>query len=272
MRPEAPERRPRRNHEIRVPKVRLIGEEGQQIGIVWLREAIDAAEEAGLDLIEVAPDADPPVCRIMDWGRFRYEQKQRERDQRRKQKGLEVKGLRLRPTTGENDFQVTRRKAEMFLREGHRVRVEVRFRGREITHRELGHAILLKLAQAVDEVGQVEQSPAMEGRKMFLVIGPRPEAIGTKMSAEDEKALAEDQAREAEEGIDDDLDDELDDLEEGDETTVEASSEPTVTPVEAAEPAEAEAAETAEVEAPAEPAAEAAAEASEPDEDATDAS
>lgn len=209
MRFEAPEKRPRRNHEIRVPRIRLIAEDGRQLGIVTVREALDAADEAGLDLIEVAPDADPPVCRIMDWGRYRYEQKQRERDQRRKQKQVEVKGLRLRPSTDDHDFGVTRRRAERFLRQGHKVRVEVRFRGREITHRELGQDILLRLADEVGEISEIEVQPSMEGRKMFLIIAPLPEAIGTAMPDDDEHDEAE-PADDAAEDLGDDLDDDDD--------------------------------------------------------------
>lgn len=208
---EPPEKRPRRNQEIRASKVRLIDEVGNQMGIVWLREALEAADEAGLDLIEVAPNADPPVCRIMDWGKFRYEAKQRERDQRRKQKNIEVKGLRLRPSTDEHDFMVTRRKAERFLREGHKVRVEVRFRGREITHRDLGQDILLRLAEEVSEISEVETRPSMEGRKMFLVIAPNPEAIGTAMAEDDEDLELHDAELEADDDLDDDDDDELED-------------------------------------------------------------
>ena len=171
-------------------KVRLISDSGEQMGIVWLREALDSAFEAGLDLIEVAPDADPPVCRIMDWGRYRFEQKQRERDQRRKQRVLEVKGLRMRPTTDDHDFGVVRRKAEQFLRQGHKVRVEVRFRGREITHRDLGEGILSKLVEALSEVCELESSAALEGRRMFIIIAPQPQIVGTSMSAEDERLAA----------------------------------------------------------------------------------
>lgn len=188
------------------------------MGVVWLREALDAADDAGLDLIEVAPDADPPVVRIMDWGRFRFEQKQREREQRKKQKNVEVKGLRLRPSTDEHDFNVTRRRADRFLREGHKVRVEVRFRGREITHRELGQEMLYKLAEAVEEVGEVEQRASMEGRKMFLMLAPLPEAIGSKASDEDEEAAATEALDEGDDLEDDDLDDDedFDDEDEGD--------------------------------------------------------
>ena len=205
MRVEPPEKRPRRNTEIRASKVRLIDDEGNQMGIVWLREALDAADESGLDLIEVAPNADPPVCRIMDWGKFRYEAKQRERDQRRKQKNIEVKGLRLRPSTDEHDFMVTRNKAERFLREGHKVRVEVRFRGREITHRDLGQAILLKLAESVGEVSEIETRPSMEGRKMFLVLAPNPETIGTEMAEDDGDQELHDAELDADDDDDDDV-------------------------------------------------------------------
>jgi len=208
---EPPEKRPRRNQEIRASKVRLIDEAGNQMGVVWLREALDAADETGLDLIEVAPNADPPVCRIMDWGKFRYEAKQRERDQRRKQKNIEVKGLRLRPSTDDHDFMVTRNKAERFLREGHKVRVEVRFRGREITHRDLGQAILLRLAEDVSDISEIETRPSMEGRKMFLVIAPNPEAIGTAMAeGTDEDLELHDAELEADDDLDDDEIDEID--------------------------------------------------------------
>lgn len=186
-----PEQRLRRNEQIRAYRIRLIDADGKQAGVVSVREGIEAAREVGLDLIEVAPEADPPVCRIMDWGRYRFEQKQREKEQRKKQKTGEVKALRLRPTTDDHDFQVTRRKAEAFLREGHKVRVEVRFRGREITHRELGQEILLKLAAAVGEVGEIEQQPSMDGRKMFLVIAPRPEVLKAAMAALKAKQAAE---------------------------------------------------------------------------------
>jgi translation initiation factor IF-3 len=210
---EMPERRLRRNEEIRVPKVRLIDENGGQVGIVWVREAIDAAREAGLDLIEVAPEANPPVCRIMDWGRYRYEQKQRERDQRRKQRSFESKSLRLRPSTGVNDFEITRRKAELFLRDGHKVRVEVRFRGREITHQELGRDILERLAAAVGNVGEIEQRPSMEGRKMFLLIAPTADTMKAVQARKDAAEARGEEVVQLSAGIEEDID--LDDDDEG---------------------------------------------------------
>lgn len=186
---------------------------------MWLREAIEAAQDAGLDLIEVAPDAKPPVCRIMDWGRYRYEQQRREREQRRKQRVTEVKSLRLRPTTDDHDFAVTQRRAERFLSEGHKVRVEVRFRGREITHRELGQEMLYRLARAVSEYGDVEQMATMEGRKMFIMIAPKPP--GSRPAPSESPAADTVTADEAlhdtaleDDGIDDDEELEDDDLEE----------------------------------------------------------
>lgn len=232
----------------------MIGEDGKQRGVVTVREAIDAADEVGLDLIEVSPEADPPVCRIMDWGRYRYEQKQRERDQRRKQRSLEVKGLRLRPSTDDHDFMVTRRKAEQFLRQGHKVRVEVRFRGREITHRELGTGILIRLAEAVEEVGEIETQPSMEGRKMFLIVAPRPEAIGTRMSAEDEAAMVLDEAEAAARGEEpDDEDDDAAEMAagesaEGDEPAEDAEPDADDEPDDEDEPADGDTADVAVVE------------------------
>ena len=194
----------RRNEEIRVPKVRLIGETGQQMGIVYVREALDAARDAGMDLIEVAPDANPPVCRIMDWGRYRYEQQRKEREQRRKQRSFEVKSLRLRPSTGEGDFNVTRRKADLFLRDGHKVRVEVRFRGREITHQELGHRILLRLAEALSELAEIEQHPSMEGRKLFLLLAPLAETLKALQQRKEAAAARGEELVELSAGIQDD--------------------------------------------------------------------
>lgn len=204
--------------------MRLIGQDGEQLGIVWLREAIEAAEEVGQDLIEVAPESKPPVCRIMDWGRYRYEQKQREREQRRKQRTGEVKSLRLRPSTDDHDFGVTKRKAEAFLREGHKVRVEVRFRGREITHRELGQQILMKLAEEVSELAELEQSAAMEGRKMFIMVAPLAEVV---KAAEQRRAQAEERGEKlVEEPDQEDLDDDDDNDETEAEVTADEPSKP----------------------------------------------
>lgn len=178
--------------------------------MVWVREAIDAARDAGLDLIEVAPEANPPVCRIMDWGRYRYEQKQREREQRKKQRGTDVKQLRLRPMTGQADFAVTKRKAELFLRDGHKVRVEVRFRGREITHQDLGVNVLMRLAGEVSELAEVEQRPSMEGRKMFILVAPTAETLKDLQRRKDAAAAAGQVLQELSADIEEDLDDDDD--------------------------------------------------------------
>ncbi len=207
-----PEKRLRRNEEIRVPKVRLVDENGQQVGIVWVREAIDAARDAGLDLIEVAPEANPPVCRIMDWGKYRYEQKQREREQRKKQRSTDVKQLRLRPMTGQADFDVSRRKADLFLRDGHKVRVEVRFRGREITHQDLGYNILMRLAESVNDVAEVEQRPSMEGRKMFVLIAPTAETLKALQKRKDAAEAAGEELVSLSANIEEDLDEDDEDV------------------------------------------------------------
>lgn len=196
--------------------MRLVDENGKQAGVVALRDAIEAARDVGLDLIEVAPDADPPVCRIMDWGRYRFEQKQREREQRKKQRTAEVKALRLRPSTDEHDFGVTRRKAEAFITDGHKVRVEVRFRGREITHRELGQEILLKLAGAVGEVADIEQQPSMDGRKMYLMLAPKPAVLRAAQAAEKAREERRAAAEAAGEELPPEPVDELEDLDEDD--------------------------------------------------------
>ncbi|MBI5832872.1 MAG: translation initiation factor IF-3 [Armatimonadetes bacterium] len=207
-----PEKRLRRNEEIRVPKVRLVDENGEQVGIVWVREAIDAARDAGLDLIEVAPEASPPVCRIMDWGKYRYEQKQREREQRKKQRSTDVKQLRLRPMTGQSDFDVSRRKADLFLRDGHKVRVEVRFRGREITHQDLGYNILMRLAEAVGDVAEVEQRPSMEGRKMFVLIAPTADTLKALQKRKDAAEAAGVELVSLSANIEEDIDEDDEDM------------------------------------------------------------
>jgi translation initiation factor IF-3 len=242
---EMPERRLRRNEEIRVPKVRLIDENGGQVGIVWVREALDAARDAGLDLIEVAPEANPPVCRVMDWGKYRYEQKQRERDQRRKQRSVEVKSLRLRPSTGSNDFEVTRRKAELFLRDGHKVRCEVRFRGREITHQELGHDMLLRLAAAVGDVSEIEQRPSMEGRKMFLLLTPTAETLRVLQARKEAAEARGEEDVQLSAGIEEDLGDDDDDDDREDAAAVEPAAEADAAPAPADPPEPGEVTDTA---------------------------
>lgn len=161
------------NEQIRAREVRLIGEDGKQIGIVPLREALNAARERRLDLVEVAPNADPPVCRIMDYGKYIYERAKREREARKAQKTIEVKEIRLRPKTDEYHRGFKIKRAREWLRNGAKVKVRILFRGREITHLDIGREILKEVAKELSDVAQVEQRPNMEGRTMLMVLGPR---------------------------------------------------------------------------------------------------
>lgn len=161
------------NERIRARECRLIDETGAQLGITSVRDALALAREKGLDLIEVAPTATPPVCKIMDYGKYKYEQEKREREARKKQHVSEMKGLTLRPTTDEHDYQVLVKHALRFLREGDKVKVTVRFRSREITHPELAQRQLERMVEDVSEVGVVEKPPAMEGRTMTMILSPK---------------------------------------------------------------------------------------------------
>ena len=165
------------NQAIRAREVRLIDDEGQQIGVVPLREALHMAAERGLDLVEVAPTANPVVCRIMDYGRFKYEQEKREREARKKQHVMVVKELVIRPNIDAHDLQIRLRQGEGFLREGHKLKVTMRFRGREIVHVDLGVQTLQHMAEQLAAVGQVESAPRQEGRALTMVLTPRPEVL-----------------------------------------------------------------------------------------------
>jgi len=165
-------RQSRVNERIRVREVRLIDQEGKQLGIYPTREALRLAEERGLDLVEVAPNATPPVCRLLDYGKYMYERSRREREARKSQKQLEIKEIRLRPKTAEHDVTVLTNRARQFLAEGSRVRVRVRFRGREITHQEIAREMLDRIAEQMSDAAVVEQRPAMEGRTMLMILAP----------------------------------------------------------------------------------------------------
>ena len=153
-----------------MPQVRIIDEHGQQVGVVAIDEALRRAEDAGLDLIEVAGSADPPVCRIADLGRFRFEQDKRSRDAKKNQHVSEVKEVRLRPRTDEHDLQVRVRAARRFLEDGHKVKVEVRFRGREASHPEVARAQITSIAAGVADIAMIERQPSLEGRTMFAIL------------------------------------------------------------------------------------------------------
>lgn len=159
--------------EQRVREVRVIDEEGQSLGILSVRDALTIAQEKGLDLIEVAPQAQPPVCRIMDYGKYKYEQGKREREQHKKQKQQEVKGIKMRPVTAEHDFQVRVRATQRFLEEGDKVKVSIQFKAREITHPEIARRLMDKMMLAIADHGIVEKPPSIEGRMMTMILSPK---------------------------------------------------------------------------------------------------
>jgi translation initiation factor IF-3 len=160
------------NGRIRAPEIRLIDADGENAGVVTPREAMRMAEEAGLDLVEISPNANPPVCKIMDFGKFKYEQQKRESEARKKQKTIDVKEVKFRPNTDTHDYQVKMRNVFKFLEGGDKVKVTLRFRGREMAHQNLGRELLERVAEDTKEIGKVENMPKMEGRQMVMMIGP----------------------------------------------------------------------------------------------------
>jgi translation initiation factor IF-3 len=161
------------NEQIRVPEVRLIGPEGEQIGVMLTRDALAQAAEAHLDLVEVAPQAIPPVCRIMDYGKFKYQQSKKQQEARRRQTIIQVKEIKVRPKIEEHDMDFKLKNSRRFLSEGDKVKISVIFRGREIAHTDRGIRILARMAEALGDVGTVEQAPKLEGRNMFMLITPK---------------------------------------------------------------------------------------------------
>lgn len=161
------------NERIRVPEVRVIGEEGEQLGVMNTREAVQLAREKGLDLVEVAAQADPPVCRIIDYGKFQYEAKKKANEAKKKQVTITVKEVKFRPSTDEHDYDYRMKHARQWLQDGDKVKATIWFRGREMTHRELGARILEKLEKDLSDVGEVEARPRMEGNQMFIIVAPR---------------------------------------------------------------------------------------------------
>ena len=165
---------PRVNEKIRASEIRLIGADGENIGVVHPAKALELAEEAGLDLVEISPNATPPVCKIMDFGKFKYETQKREAEARKKQKIIEIKEVKFRPNTDTNDYDVKMRNVFKFLDNGDKVKITLRFRGREMAHQNLGRELLERVAEDTKEVGRVENFPKMEGRQMIMLIGPLP--------------------------------------------------------------------------------------------------
>jgi len=165
-------KRRRINEGIRAKEVRLIGEQGDRLGIVPLTEALEMAREHNLDLVEVAPDADPPVCRLLDYGKYSYERAKKAREARKSHKPAEVKEIRLRPKTGDHDINFKVNRMRSFLQEGYKVKVRVLFRGREITHPEIAQERLKNIATDLEDVAVIEYYPRMEGRSMFMILSP----------------------------------------------------------------------------------------------------
>ncbi|MGE0153158.1 MAG: translation initiation factor IF-3 [Reyranellaceae bacterium] len=164
---------PRVNNEIQAMRVRLIDEKGEMVGVVGVREAQAMADEAGLDLVEVSPNADPPVCKIADYGKFKYEAQKKANEARKKQKVIEVKEIKMRPGIDDHDYDVKMRAMRKFLDTGDKVKVTLRFRGREMVHQDLGMNVLKRVREDLDPVSKVEQLPKMEGRQMTMVLAPK---------------------------------------------------------------------------------------------------
>nr|WP_100098870.1 translation initiation factor IF-3 [Snodgrassella alvi] len=169
----AQEREARINGEITIKEVRLIGPTGEQLGVVSTQQAMKLAEEHDVDLVEIAPTAKPPVCKLMDFGKFKYEQSKKRDEQRKKQKQVQVKEIKFRPGTDEGDYQIKMRNITRFLTDGDKVKVTLRFRGREMAHQHLGAELLKRIQADLIEIGTVEQFPKMEGRQMVMIIAPK---------------------------------------------------------------------------------------------------
>ncbi len=164
---------PRVNEDIRVPQVRLIDEEGEMQGVMTARDAILRAYAVGLDLLEISPNADPPVVKILDYGKFKYEQQKKKNEAKKKQKVIEIKEIKVRPNIDENDYQVKMRAMKSFIDEGDKVKVTLRFRGREMAHQDIGIKVLERIRNELETATKVEQMPRMENRQMIMVLAPR---------------------------------------------------------------------------------------------------
>ena len=156
-----------------MPRVRLVDERGEMVGVVTRNEALQRATEAGLDLVEVAANADPPVVKILDFGKYKYEEQKRKNEARKKQKVIEIKEIKLRPGIDDHDYEVKMRAMVKFIEEGDKVKVTMRFRGRELAHQELGMNVLMRVRDDLDKTAKIEQHPRMEGRQMTMVLSPK---------------------------------------------------------------------------------------------------
>ncbi|MFB9969848.1 translation initiation factor IF-3 [Pseudoroseomonas cervicalis] len=164
---------PRVNEDIRVPQVRLIDQDGEMIGVMSAREALLRAYELGMDLLEISPNAVPPVCKITDYGKYKYEQQKKANEARKKQKIVEIKEIKVRPNIDDHDYDVKMRAAKSFIEEGDKVKVTLRFRGREMAHQDLGVKVLERIRTELAELAKVEQMPRLENRQMIMVLAPK---------------------------------------------------------------------------------------------------
>ena len=164
---------PRVNEEIRVPQVRLIDEDGEMQGVMSTREALQRAFSVGMDLAEISPNADPPVAKILDYGKFKYEQQKKKNEAKKKQRVIEIKEVKVRPNIDENDYQVKMRAMKSFIEEGDKVKVTLRFRGREMAHQDIGIKVLERIRNELETQTKVEQMPRLENRQMIMVLSPR---------------------------------------------------------------------------------------------------
>jgi len=212
------------NHRIRVPEVRVVAEDGSNLGVLSTEQALRRAQEAGLDLVEVNPKAIPPVCKILDFGKYKYEEKKKQREAKKKQTVVEVKEVKIRPKTDDHDLEVKVRAIRRFLEAGNKVKVTCRFRGREITHPERAAMQLTYILSKIEDLANVEQRPAMEARTMACLVSPKPivfqrlqsERAARERERERQGLPPEDPDEELEEDLDEDDDDDDDDDDEDD--------------------------------------------------------
>ena len=164
---------PRANEDIRVPQVRLIGADGSLIGVVTIQAALSAAEDSRLDLVEISPNADPPVCKLLDYGKFKYEAQKKANEARKRQKTIDVKEIKMRPNIDDHDYEVKMRAMTKFIGEGDKVKFTIRFRGRELAHPEIGRKLLDRIREEAEELAKIESMAKMEGRQMIMVMAPK---------------------------------------------------------------------------------------------------
>lgn len=164
---------PRANEDIRVPQVRLIGADGELIGVVTIQAALSAAEDSGMDLVEISPNADPPVCKLLDYGKFKYEAQKKANEARKRQKTIDVKEIKMRPNIDDHDYDVKMRAMTKFIGEGDKVKFTIRFRGRELAHPEIGRKLLDRIREDAEELAKIESMAKIEGRQMIMVMAPK---------------------------------------------------------------------------------------------------